>query len=370
MGYVDNYFRRKTKELSFIELRDGSSLNLKNYIIEGDFPMPVITDNLIEEIQKGNLQEEIPLKNIIDGIIYLLGIDKDFIHSKKYREILESYDDKILDYIFYKGMDAFERGSFDEASVCFRTLIYLEPNNIKGIFNYALALEELAKIQMEKGKTEEGSKFLLESTNKLESILDIDANFSVAYYKLGYHYKYSGQYLKAKITWSKFLTLHKEESMLQEIREELSLIDEDARVEAGISYLTYNQFGKALDQFLKLMPKHEDNWNINYFIGLCYKGLEEYDVAIEYLTAAIDLNNEVADIYNELGIIFFSNGDIAKALTIFSEGIDNCEEDYKLFFNRGLAYIQLGQFELALNDITKAHTLNPNDVNVLSQKEK
>lgn len=120
---------------------------------------------------------------------------------------------------------------------------------------------------------------------------------------------------------------------------------------------------------MKLLPQHKDNWNVNYMIGLAYKGLEDFDGAIEYLNKAIELNKSEADIYNELGIVYFVQGKILEAISIFNEGIAESVEDYKLFFNRGLGYIQLGEFKLALNDINKASELNPLDENIMSQKQ-
>lgn len=364
MEYTEKYFKEKTKNVTFIEFKKGTSFNVKNYVFEGDIPLPVITDNLIQEVKEGNLKEEIPLSSIIEGMIYVLGVDRDFIHLNEYKEILNSYDSEINSYIFYKGMKAMEDGDMDTASIYFRALLVLEPKNVNGLFNYAIALEEIAKKLIQKEKTEEGNGILMSSTNQFEAILDVDDKFSLAYYKLGYHYKYLGQNLKAKIIWSKFLILDDEDSRIQEIREELSFIEDDVKMESGLSYLTYNEFGKALDQFLKLLPTYDDNWNVNYLIGTCYKGLEEYDSAIEYLTTAMNLNKEEPDVYNELGILFFSIGDIVKAVKVFKDGIDNCEDDYKLYFNRGLGYVQLGQYELALEDINTAYTLNPYDENI------
>lgn len=55
---------------------------------------------------------------------------------------------------------------------------------------------------------------------------------------------------------------------------------------------------------------------------------------------------------------------------MFSQGIDNCGEDYKLYFNRGgLGYVQLEQLEDGLRDINRAAALNSEDINIKAQKE-
>ena len=78
MDFVKEYFKKKTDKLSFIELKENASLEIKGYPSDKHIPLPIVTDNLINEIEKGNLEEEINLSYIIDGIIYLIGVDSSF----------------------------------------------------------------------------------------------------------------------------------------------------------------------------------------------------------------------------------------------------------------------------------------------------
>lgn len=368
MSKIEDKFKTKTKEITFIELKENTTTDINGYKVEGGIPLPVITDNLLRDLQYSDLSEEIKLGQVIEGIIYLLGSDADFPHTKKYKEILYAYDPKIEDYIFYKGMKALEAEELESSGIYFRANIELNPNNLNAKLNYGLVLESIGKNYIESDNVKEGEEFLIRSSNEIESILDIDDSYSLAYYKLGYHYKYFEQFLKAKITWNKFLILDKDDNRLQEIREQIDIIDDDSKLEAGLSYLAYNEFGKALDSFLKILKNHNKNWNIYYLIGLSYKGMEDFEGAIEYLNKAMELNNEEADIYNELGIIYFVQGNILEAVSIFNKGLSESNEDYKLWFNRGLGYVQLGEYEAALTDITKAYELNPYDENIATQK--
>lgn len=369
MNKAEGLFKRKTKELTFIELKVDTELNINGYILEGGISLPVITDRLMNELQYGDLSEEIRLGSVIEGILFLLGTDPDFPHMDKYMDILYAYDKDIFKLCFYKGIKAFESNDLENAGVFFRACIALDNKNLDSRLNYSLVLESMGKSKIEDGKVDEGEELLQISTNELETIVDMDETYSLAYYKLGYHYLYQGQFLKTQITWNKFLTLDKDESRLQEVREQIDIIDDDAKMEVGLSYYSYNDFAKALDSFLKLMPKHEKNWNINHLVGLCYKGLEEYELATYYLNRAIELNSEEADLYNDLGIIYFVQGMIIEAIKVFTDGIEETEADYKIYFNRGLGYVQLGEYKLALRDINTAYELNPYDENVAIQKD-
>ncbi len=196
-------------------------------------------------------------------------------------------------------------------------MVNLNPHNVEGLFNYALSLENISKELIDRDKKDEGEAFLLEATNLMESILDIEENFSLAYYKLGYYYRYFQQFQKAKLIWEKYLKLDEDAERLNEIREQLELIEDDATFEEGVNYLTMAQYDKALDKLLPLTHKYEEWWNIFYLVGLAYKGLGEYEEAIEFLYSALDLGGLDVNVYNELGICLYLVGDIKEAIDIF-----------------------------------------------------
>lgn len=369
MDFIDKYFKEKTKEITFIELKDTSQIEFKGITIDDEVPLPILTNQLIENLKDGEMEDEININYIIEGIIYTMGVDPSFPYIDEYKSILMAYDENIKDYILYEVTKDFQNDKYDSGAIKLRALLILDENNVNALLNYAIAIEEIAKEYMGKEKVEEGEKFLRYSTEKLETILNINKNFAPAYYKLGYHYKYFQQFLKASITWEKFLLFSKEDLLNQEIREEMEIIEDDVNMETGLTYLNYMDYEKALGYFLKLIPKHKGNWNVNYLIGQTYGGAGQYDLAIDYMGKALELNPEQADIYNELGIIYFNKNDILKAVDVFTDGIKNCKEDYKLFFNRGLGYVQLEQYMKGLKDINKAFDLNPKDENIIVQKE-
>lgn len=370
MDTVNNYFKKYTDKISFMELKDNKAVNIEGYEINDDIPLPILTEDLVQEIKEGRLEEEVKMSNIIDGIIYMIGIDNHFKYIEEYKNILTSYSKDIEEYIFYKGIRLIEKEHHDIGAICFRTLKEINSNNTNGIFNYALALETIGKSYFANEDEEMGIEFITQSTKELEYIIDIDKSYALAYYKLGYHYKFYQQYLKAKLIWNKYLLLDEDELRLQEIRIELENMESEVVLEAGLTYLTKADFHNALDQFLKLLPNFEKWWELNYFIGSSYKGLGEYKKAIEFFEIALEENVESSEVYNELGISHLLMGEIDKGINVFSEGIKNIQDDYKLLFNRGLGYIQLNKIEEAYEDISKALELNPEDKNILLQKQR
>lgn len=164
--------------------------------------------------------------------------------------------------------------------------------------------------------------------------------------------------------WEKYIKLDDDKMRLQEIREELSIINDDAEYEECLNFISKNKYNEALDKLLPLIQRHSENWNLYYMAGIAYKGLGDYEEAIEYFAEAINLGSENPDLYNELGICLFGIGNINEAIDILTKGIELDKDNYRLIFNRGLVYLQLGIDEQALKDIKTAYELNPQDESV------
>lgn len=290
MSNLELVFKEKTNDISFLELKENTTIEVNGYVVETDLPLPIITNTLVRDIKKGNIKDEINLANVIEGIIYLIGADPNFIYVEEYKRFLKAYNSDIEDYILFKGTKFFEDKDVIHSGIYFRAILVLNDKNVRAKLNYSLVLEELGKRDIDANKIEEGEQLLLRAIQELEEILKIDENYSLAYYKLGFFYKYNELYLKAQLTWKKFLVLDGDENRLQEIREEIDGIEDNVKFETGITYLNYNEFGKAVEFFLKLLPKYKDDFNTNFLIGLCYKGMGEYNYAWEYLNKAYELD--------------------------------------------------------------------------------
>lgn len=300
MDNVELIFKDRTNDISFLELKENSSIVINDYVVDNGLPLPVITDTLVKDIKKGNLEEEINLINVIEGIIYLIGADPEFKYVDDYIKLLRAYKADIEDYMFIRGIKEFDNKNLILSGIYFRAIMVLDNKNTKANFNYALVLEELGKKNIGTNRIEEGEELLLKAINQLEEILKIDDKYSLAYYKLGFFYRYSEQYLKAQLIWKQFLVLDRDENRLQEIREEIDSIEDNVRFETGITYLNYNEFGKAVEFFLKLLPKYKDDFNTNFLIGISYKGMGEYDYAWEYLNKAFEIDPTNENVINQM----------------------------------------------------------------------
>lgn len=349
MKIISDYFERFKENIIFIDTDKIADIRLEEKI-----PIPLVENKNIENI---NISE------IIKGFIYLIGIEKEENLYKRYIKILKNYDEDIEEYILFKGLGFLDQEEINISNIYFRALYRINSKNILALFNYALALERIS-IELQEADPIKAKAFIDGSTELFESILDLDEDYSLAYYKLGYHYKYNGQNLKAKLMWEKFLKIDDDENRLDEIRNQIYDMEDKINLESALTYISYNRYDEALNYLNKLLPKHEKWWELNYLIGLCHAQLGYNHQAIEYYYKALEYNSDVEDVYNELAIELFKINEINEAIKIYSLAIESLESNYKFYYNRALAYIQLEEFEKAKADIKMAYELNPIDGNV------
>lgn len=364
---VDQLFSGRIKDIGFLQLKEGTKAEIGDVVIDSDLLLPVVQEKIIKDIKEEvtrkevkRLEDEINIEYIADGIINLLGIDGSFENNEIYKDILRAYNDRIEEYILYLAMTDLENNKLIDAGIKFRALLELNPNYILAIFNYALVIEALS--DKEDGVDLE---LLSYSTRLFESILNKDEEFELAYYKLGYHYLYNQQYLKASLMWEKYINKSKDDLLIQSIREELTTIDNEVLMESALTYIAYGDYNKALTYLEKLLPNNKNEWNVNFMLGKVYAGIGEYDLSKDYYERSIELNPSNVDIYNELGIMYINLGLLDESIEIFNKGIDaSAEEDYKILFNRGLAYNQIGEDQKALEDLYRVKEIGPDHLNI------
>lgn len=370
MKKLDEYFIQRTKDISFIEIKPDSFVYINNYKIGSEIPLPLIVDELINEIKEGTAKDEVKVSSMINGMIHLIGADPNFKFLQQYKEALYSYDEKVEEYILYNGLKKINENSFENGLVWLRALYHINSNNFMGKYNYALALEEKARRLLANNDEKNGGIFLKCSTNMLEDILNENPNFGLAYYKLGYHYKNSQQYVKSSLMWKKYLQLGKENEMLDEIRENLDAMQDDIIYEEGYSKILSGDSKAGLEKLLPLKEKYVDWWNLFFIIGLGYRQLGMYKEAIIEFETVLDFAPNQVDALNEIGLCKAFLGEFNEAISSFTKAIELKPNDYEIRCNRGMTYLQINDIENAEKDINKAYEIcNTDEITVSCKKE-
>lgn len=366
---IKEYFKQKTESISFIQLKLEANVEINGYKMPTSIPLPLTVDELVNEIKERRAQEEIKISSIVNGIIYLIAADPDFIYVNEYKNLLYQINSNIEKYLLHNGITLINEEKLDEGIVYLKALTHLNNKNIEGLFNYGLGLEQKAQRLYKLKSIDLGNLFLNEATGIFEEIVEIDADFSLAYYKLGFHYLNLKQYKKCQIIWEKFIELDDDEERIEEIKEYLTKIEDDVTYEEGYNEILRGKPYEGLKKLLPLKEKHTDWWNLLFMIGLGYRQLGEYDKARGEFENVLAINPAQVDALNELGLCLAFMGYYEEAIEKFTKAIYKRPDDYEIICNRGMTYLQMGEIKRAEEDIQRAYEKNPNDEITISCKK-
>jgi len=367
---IDDYLLKKTEDLSFVELKHDTELNIKTYKLPSKgLDVPIITEELAYNIKTRKEDEVLTINIITRGMIYLLGVDPVFKYRDEYIKFLYAVDPKIEEYILIESLRFLEKFQFIEGIIFLKALISLNPYNIKALLNYSLALLEYRdKELLNKNKTY--TIFTNEAKDKLEALLDMDNKQGLAYYYLGFIYKDNKEFNKAKIHWGKALKLELEEDLKEHIRGLLLQLEDMVQYEKGYEAILEGRAREGLPLLMELEERYKTWWNLMFFIGLGYRQLNAFPEAIKYFKKVLELKSDQMDTIVELGLSYGGMGRLEEAIEYFYKAIDLGGENNEILCNLAMSYLELGDLEKSQIYVDRSLAINPNDEITIACKKK
>ncbi|MGB9744107.1 MAG: tetratricopeptide repeat protein [Desulfurella sp.] len=118
----------------------------------------------------------------------------------------------------------------------------------------------------------------------------------------------------------------------------------------------YSKLSEAFVYLNKAKDIEPSNPNIYFIYALAYRLKKDDNTAKQYLEKTINLDKNYYDAYNELGVIYYEEGNYSKAKELFDKLIDtltypNIDVAY---YNRAILYLTLKENHKAVNDLESA----------------
>lgn len=359
--FFNNFFDKQKDEISFITLKAFAKIKLGNneYTTDKELPVPIRVDSLVTDIQNQDEYDGIAISNIIDGIIYVLGTEKDFEFKQEYLNLLKALNIDLVPFVIH-CINQFDDKKANDAIVYGKSLVNICENE-KTAFVYASALERKSIECINSNMIDNARYFMDESIKYFEKCLDYDDKFALAYYKLGFYYKNNQQYIKAKLYWEKQQEFDNDAVRADEIRNEIEQLDVYVKYETGYNYVLNSEPQKGLDILLPLVEIYSGWWNLLFFVGLAYRSLGEYEIAEKYFENVLKLEDGQKHVINELGLCKMCLEKYEEAKELFTMLLTLDSGNCEVLCNRAAAYLYMGDKEKAKNDIETALKINPDD---------
>jgi tetratricopeptide (TPR) repeat protein len=107
-----------------------------------------------------------------------------------------------------------------------------------------------------------------------------------------------------------------------------------------------------------------------YNIAQVYSATGSFPEAIEYYSAAIAMDPNYSEYYNERGSIFLKMGRLQEARADYLKAIDLSPPYFEVFANLGQCYRRMGAMAEAIESYSRAHDLQPNHLLALLGRAK
>jgi type IV pilus biogenesis/stability protein PilW len=134
-----------------------------------------------------------------------------------------------------------------------------------------------------------------------------------------------------------------------------------ALINLSAALLMQGEYTKALPELLKARELTPKDAAVHNYLGLSYYGMKEYGLAIESFQKALALNPDRTDVHNNLGLVYLAQKHFDLALAEFNLCLKDLVYQKKQIplSNIGLVYLELGQYDEAMQALTRATEVAP-----------
>jgi tetratricopeptide (TPR) repeat protein len=375
MTFYDEIKTLREKNLEyvpFVTLKKGAEIPIMEgkFVLDRELEIPLLLEDFISDVKESTVNDGLSMENICTGMCFMLGADPEFLYREYYLEILDKSKTNLQSYIIHL-INKF--GEKLEYAVIFALALVELETSARNLFILGSALENLAVEHSKNKNSKKSDIFFDEAVKYYHSSCDVEENFTLSLYKLGFYYRGIGQYVRAKDYWDRFMEHDKDSVRIEEVRTENETLERLVDYEIGYSYVLDGNSEDGLEKLLPLVEHFPEWWNLLFVIGLAFRQNMEYEIAADYFKNVLFIKADQKEALNELAICYLNMNKFKEAEEILDNAIILSDNNSELLANRSVARIYQDKLKEAEEDIDIALDINPNDeiaINIKKEIEK
>ena len=345
------FLKEKLDSLVFVELKTDIKMT-SNTKIDKDIPLPILADIVREKIHDSD--PSFSQNELVDGIIFLLGLDPVFKYKEDYNRLLHSIDKNILEILTNQILTQIEDENRVNSFIKLAGICHLGMDNETMLINIGRLAVEIANMN----EDEEFNQF---SYRLFKYMQKKETKEPMPYYYLGYYYYNLGHYSEAKKLWEESIDRDLDDVHKSDLIEVFPKLKSRLYYEEGYNLIFKGRYDEGLEKLLAIKDEFSEWWNLFFFIGLAYRFKEEYVRALYYYERALEIDPSQVDVFNEIGICHTLSNENDKAIAIFNKALAIKPDHHEILCNIGIAYYNLGNIEIAKEFVKRSYQIEPED---------
>jgi tetratricopeptide (TPR) repeat protein len=298
---VEKYFKHYLDRYVFIELSPDYIARAGNISFLTGVKLP------IKKEDEATFGKEVLYKfnDFAEAMVFVMGADIHSRYAEQYIRFMTLHNPKIRNTVVKQGLDFAEQEQLELAAIHLRAALQIDPEWLDANYNYARVCRHLYQ------KSEDPvfiTDFKAESTKYFEITAEKHPKFAQSFYFLGFHYFNANLYIKAQITWEKYLRISKNGTDKKEIRLRLSQLEKWVVFEQGYTAIDRGKYKEGISILEGLYAKYPDMANVYFFLAKGYmetgrlaEAITMFKKVLEVIPSQVLSMALLADCYDALG---------------------------------------------------------------------
>lgn len=342
----------RLSKLIFIELKDLEVLkkiNLSLYkMLQGKeilFPVDLKMVNDKDTPKRSDLT----MDKFFIGMLLCIGGNKNFIYNSYYEEIILNFENS---QEFYKGYiySLIQRDELFEAYIMLNGLstIYFDDEYKEKLIAVLLNLKDKNDFLKHEFKTQ------------IDDAIKNYRNFHKVYFYKSIMERDEGNYILALESIDTYIRKIKDKNIdIDDVKEYRKQLLSYRDYEDGKEKI-YSDSKGALERLIPLLDVFKDDALLYYYIAIACRKLKMYEQAIYYLECSREIDTDIVEVVNELGLNYASLDMYEKAVEYFKK-VFEVTNAVEVCTNIIMCYFKLNEIEKMNNYFDIARKLNKDD---------
>lgn len=325
---------------------------------------------------------------ITAGLLYIFAYDRENNDFAYYRSLFLELKPHALQELIYVADFQTKNFEFEEAKHILFALEGLYPDEVQVVLALALFYESRADFYRQSDLFEDADEndYLAESYYK--AAISMEPPLPFAFFSAGLFALSRKNYAQARRFLNSYINLEDDKSpnAAEQKKEALKIVEhinrqklDDLAYSDALNFIKTDENEKALSRIRDFLSEHPKSWNGWFVLGWALRKLERYkDARDAFLTAlkngeeekAPDIERAYSDICNELSICYVNVKDFEHAKQWLNSALAFDCENIKLLSNLGMVYFTEGDMENAQGFFNTVLSIIPDDKTALYMLQK